>query len=496
LDAKFFIPVISLFASCAQPVVPTGGDKDQTGPKLNSVGISRGTSTTVTLAFNENVVVEQTEHHIILSPAIRVKPDIKLSQHSISLRFDTLLPDNFYIKFFPGSIQDLNEKNHMQDTIIHVSGNRTLDSVPDTYTFSGTVRSSYQFERIPNLSVYAGEFQPIHPDLSHKPFTKTDKSGNFELAVTDTLLKQIILLQDKNQNHFIDSGEIFNLLPFTRPSKQTDTSTIYYLPIDLPVFKPKAERVYFGYRISGTAGFDPAQYTAKQTANPAIHWNDTTYIVSDSVPFISFNAHDMESYTIPTTKQRISIQTEFYQRSKECYDTIYRELLFNKPILRCSGLKLLTASKDSIEITPDIESQGPFKLLFKAPFIACTHLIIPDSTLQFSDGSFLRAQLVPFRPCVDRTMVTFRKSPGDQTNYLLYRKTKNFTSYRLLTAPTTHLFTELGQYNYLIIQDDDKNGFVTPSKLYPFKEQEYHYAIPDFKVRKNIENIEIIIPKP
>ncbi len=499
LDVKRFLPILALFASCAQPVVPTGGSKDERGPNISAVKISRGTSTNVIIDFDENVVADKADLSILISPATKAKTTIKSIQHGLSITIDTAMPDQFHIQFLTEAVKDLNEKNPMADTILFFQGSKSLDSVPTLYYHSGRFQSSYQLQHLDKLSIYIGKFQTIPSNLHGLPYTKTDKNGRYNLPVFDTSQLQILVLNDNNNNNRIDSGEFFNILNNQKPKPFQDTTQVHFLPTDIPVFNPIAERTYFGYRIFGFKGYNHYPYNDIPTnpsglsIRPTVTILDTLYMQTDSLDAIPLRPLYSQMVFLKPKKKTVNYSAN-YQILRNTRNSNLVHIAFSKPI-RLSSQVLLLAPNDTLRVIPDSKNQAPFVLTINLPSESYTSISIPDSTVLFTDESYLTKQTLSIPNTRDSVIVSFRKNNSDTAYYLIQVRSKTTSFFQSLDSEKVSLRLPVDSYTFLIFHDQDRNGFISPASTSPLRNQEYHYSIPNYILRKGIDAEETINPQ-
>lgn len=447
--------------------------------------------------FDENVVAEQADQNILISPATSARRIIKPIQHGLSITIDTMLPEQFQIQFIRGAVKDLNEKNPMADTVLFFQGNTTLDSVPTLFYYGGKCQSSYELNKLDKLSVYRGSFSTIPPSLQGLTFTRTDINGNYYLPVFDSTETQILVLRDHNNNHRIDSGEIFNILNYQKPKPFPDTTHIHYLPTDIPRINPIAERTYFGYRIYGFKGYSHHPYNDINTIPSPLSLRsmvtilDTLYLLSDSLDIIPFST----LYT-----QRINIQPKKKSISYSANSQIIRNpgsnslvhIAFSKPIRQSSEV-LLLAPADTLKVAPDLKSQGPFLLTINLPSASYNSIAIPDSTVQFTDGSYFSKQILSIPNTKDTVSVSFKRNNNDTAFYLIQVRSKTNSFYQSLDSDSVSMRLPVDTYTFLIFHDQDRNGIVSPASSKPVRSQEYHYTIPNYVLRKGIDTEETIL---
>jgi hypothetical protein len=449
------------------------------------------------MAFDENIVSDKADQSIIISPANTVKPVFKTLQHGLSISVDTIMPEKFSIQFLSQTIKDLNEKNPMADTTLFIQATKTLDSVPTLYYHSGNIKASYQLTKLENISVYQGDFRSIPATLHGYHYTKTNKNGNYTLPVFDSTISQLLVLTDNNNNHRIDSGEIFHVIDKRKPHTDADTTQLNYLPTDIPSYNPIAERVYFGYRIHGFVGFSLHEYndvtavTNILSLRPMVTIQDTLYLLTDSIGEIPFNPMYAPSINL-LPKNNVIKHAVNYQVLSNPADSKTIHVAFSKPLAQSSNLFLL-APNDTLQIIPDIKAKAPFTLTINLPTLSYSRISIPDSSIRFSDGSYFQKQLVPIPVTRDTVSVSFKQYANDTAYYLILARSKTATFYTSLRKGAVTLRLPIDEYSFLIFHDTDRNGFITPSTLAPYKPQEHHYTIPNYLLRQGIDTEETIL---
>ncbi|MFC4262904.1 Ig-like domain-containing protein [Ferruginibacter yonginensis] len=125
--------IISIFGSCAQIGLPTGGVKDTLAPKLVRASPSYGsvnvTNSKITFEFNEYIDVQDLQQNLLISPLQNRNPIIITNPRSISLKFrDSLLPNTTYNINFGNAIKDINEGNIYQNFTYAFSTGAFIDS--------------------------------------------------------------------------------------------------------------------------------------------------------------------------------------------------------------------------------------------------------------------------------------------------------------------------------------------------------------------------------
>lgn len=209
----FFLAVLLLVAflaqRCANAVAPTGGPKDTTPPKV-TVAVPENNSTNfignkIELTFDEYVTLENANQNVLFSPPLTTKPDIKLKNKTVIIKFKEPLAENTtYTIHFGSAIKDLHEGNLFENYIYSFS---TGDYI-DTLRIAGKVLNAD--DKKPVEDAYVGLYAE-RDGLDTLPtttipdyITKTDKEGKFNLTGLADKRYLVFALQDANANLYFD----------------------------------------------------------------------------------------------------------------------------------------------------------------------------------------------------------------------------------------------------------------------------------------------------
>jgi hypothetical protein len=129
-----FISIILLLPGCAKVGTPTGGLKDITPPRyLDGIPENRSTGfngNEISFRFDEFVQLKDLNKELIVSPPLKIKPDVKLKGRSVNVRLrNELEPNTTYTINFGKSISDLNEGNLLPDFEFVFSTGDQIDSL-------------------------------------------------------------------------------------------------------------------------------------------------------------------------------------------------------------------------------------------------------------------------------------------------------------------------------------------------------------------------------
>ena len=128
-----FLFLLGLLASCANPVAPTGGDKDTEAPFLTyaepDTFATQVNQTSIRMGFNEWVELQNPSREILISPPQKNAPEVKIKGKGIELILkDSLIPNTTYIIQFGNAIVDFTEANPASGLSYVFSTGPELDS--------------------------------------------------------------------------------------------------------------------------------------------------------------------------------------------------------------------------------------------------------------------------------------------------------------------------------------------------------------------------------
>lgn len=195
---------------CANAVAPTGGPKDERPPvvvetlpenrSVNFIGKK------IEITFDEYITLENANQNVMISPPLSEKPDIKLKNKTVIVKFkEDLASNTTYTINFGSAIKDLHEGNLFKDYVYSFS----TGDVIDTLCIAGKVLNAEDKQPIENayVSLYAADRDNLDSlPLSTKPnyITKTDKEGKFSLNGLADKKYLVFALKDVNSNLYFD----------------------------------------------------------------------------------------------------------------------------------------------------------------------------------------------------------------------------------------------------------------------------------------------------
>ena len=226
---------------CANAVAPTGGPQDTTPPVvIEAVPENHSINFTgkkIEITFDEYISLENANQNVMISPPLSEKPDIKLKNKTVIVKFkESLTPNTTYTINFGSSIKDLHEGNAFKDYIYSFS---TGDHI-DTLRIAGKLLNAEDKKPVEN--VYVSLYDADRDNLDSLPLstipnyiTKTDKEGNFRLDGLADKNYLVFALKDANSNLYFDlpNEEVAFLdtlvhasYPWTAPKPQPLDSTM------------------------------------------------------------------------------------------------------------------------------------------------------------------------------------------------------------------------------------------------------------------------------
>ncbi|MES2725500.1 MAG: Ig-like domain-containing domain [Bacteroidota bacterium] len=182
-------PFLLLFIfSCAQIVAPTGGPKDEIGPKVLAMEPKNKTvnfptnQQIIKIKFDEFIQLKEPARQIVMSPPPNISPAYEISGKEITVKFkEPLKPFTTYTINFGNAVTDNHESSISQNLTYTFSTGNYIDSnyvsgiVKNAFT--NTVQADvivalYQATTFTDTTIY--KTNPVY-------FTKTKADGTFKI---------------------------------------------------------------------------------------------------------------------------------------------------------------------------------------------------------------------------------------------------------------------------------------------------------------------------
>lgn len=199
---------VLLFAACAQVREPTGGVKDTDPPRTISAEPAQFATNVqperIVLRFNERVRLDRPSEHLLVSPPLSNRPDVRLSgPNTVVIELKAPLQANTTYSLNLGdAVTDLTEGNAPTDLTYVFSTGPAIDSS----TISGTVSNA--FTDLPEKDVlvmlYAADDDTSFERGGPLYFTRTRENGRFRLEHLRPAEYRIRALRDRNNDRRYD----------------------------------------------------------------------------------------------------------------------------------------------------------------------------------------------------------------------------------------------------------------------------------------------------
>ncbi len=244
---RLLLTVLSLLllSACANMVTPTGGPKDTTPPKVTQATPENQSTgfigRKVEVTFDEYVTLNNASQQVLVSPPLASKPDIKLNNKTVVIKFkDNLLPNTTYTIDFGEAVKDLHEGNLFKDyTYAFSTGDRL-----DTLLLAGTVVDAETQKPVEKcyVGLYAADSLDLNLDslfvqpLRRAPdfLTRTDKEGKFRFHGLPDRSFLVFALDDVNANLYYDmpNEKVAFLDTLVRPSDSLSLTLSAFIETD------------------------------------------------------------------------------------------------------------------------------------------------------------------------------------------------------------------------------------------------------------------------
>lgn len=200
-----YLAVIIIIAAgaCAKQGSPSGGPRDTTPPEVvRSIpmnGTTNFSGKTITITFNEYVVLDKIQEKFMISPPVEKRPEISTRGKSVVISIDENLRDSTtYTLYFQDAVRDLNEGNILENYQFVFSTGAYIDSL----MLDGRVYNAPDLEVPPRMMVM------LHSNLSDTApktvipdyISMTDQSGYFTVNNLRAGTYRIYALEDMNNN--------------------------------------------------------------------------------------------------------------------------------------------------------------------------------------------------------------------------------------------------------------------------------------------------------
>ena len=201
---------VCVFTGCASIASLSGGPKDVTPPKLDSLKSTPNFQTRyrpekAILYFDEWINLRN-PNQILVSPPLLKNPHIRQRGKHISIEFDktdTLRENTTYNLNFGNSIVDFTEGNPVSNFSFIFSTGDMIDSLE----FRGRVKNAYDDKPEKDMLVMLYDQEEDSVVIKSKPyyFAYTNESGDFRITHIKEGYFKVFALKDANANYLYDN---------------------------------------------------------------------------------------------------------------------------------------------------------------------------------------------------------------------------------------------------------------------------------------------------
>ncbi len=198
--------VASILLSCARQSAPTGGPKDVTPPKLDTLASTPNYSTRfdrkhIDLLFDEWVTLNDVANQVVISPPLSKRLRVTLKNKTVQIDLpesEVLRPNTTYTIQFGQAIKDLHEGNANDKLRFVFSTGDFIDSL----SVGGNVTDAYTGEPVEKVTVMFYDITTDSILRQERPyyFGITDKSGQFTIENMKAGRYKAVAIEDADQN--------------------------------------------------------------------------------------------------------------------------------------------------------------------------------------------------------------------------------------------------------------------------------------------------------
>lgn len=447
---------ILFLMSCANPVTPTGGPKDEQAPVLISqLPENRSVNSTpkkVVLLFDENIQLKNATEEIVISPRPKIKPRIISSRKTLEIFFadQSLAENTTYSINLNQAVTDLNEGNQgIYDPLIFSTGPQA-----DTNEYSG------KFEYIKEPKSKKTQIHLIQADKPSHHIASVQEN-RFRFSGLTTEPAYILAFNDLNGN---DSSDINEDIGLKKVSFQ-DTPYIYIydnIKNSITVFESKGEAIITGIKKQdqqNISASDKSLYffkdslfaTEQKSIEILQNLNEKYYIKSNKK--YPYNYKRRGYFTYPSISADSSVLIQYITNFNLSQNRAILSIRFNDSLYETDNI-----TKQINSISFQSRHQGKQKVF----------ITIVDSAYQqiLQDSGFITA--------APRQTVILRNSDSVQLSYIIKDKSNPENSFYATIEPgnLSSFYCIPGNYTLEAWEDSDQDRHITSPDLKLLKEGE------------------------
>lgn len=368
----------ALFAilNCARRGSPSGGPKDVEPPVLlksepDNLSINFD-SQTITLFFDEFILLKDVQNQLIISPPLKYIPEIKPQggpSKTVEITFkDTLRENTTYTLNFGQSIVDNNESNPNSFLTYTFSTGDYLDSL----TLSGAVKDAFKRKADEFISVMLYEIDSSYNDSTIYKYppnyiTNTlDSLPIFDLKNLKEGKYKLFAFKDEAKNNVFDQNA--DKIGFLEDTISLPTDSVYLLTLfkEIPDYRASVpsyaakNRILFGFTaLDSTLSIETITQlpdSVKTKKLPVTDKDSINYWITptdlDSIVFAvkNENAKTLDTFTVKSRKLPMDtlLLRPSHQRSIDFEDSF--SISATTPITKIDSTRIGIFDKDTLQV--------------------------------------------------------------------------------------------------------------------------------------------------
>lgn len=478
---KFIYPIL-LLAACAQPMTPTGGDKDNVAPVLNKTTYKINNKNQITefeLHFNENITVNNKDENIFINPILNIKPKISNSNKTLIIKFDEpLTSDINYTINVNSAIGDLNENNIGTYPTININNLNNTDSA----YLKGTIIHALNIQSFKNIYL-------LLENTKAKYLTKIN-ADTFSINKLPNNTFNAIIFEDANKNKIAEENEIIG--------HQNNIETQKYLSIyTYPKIKEKItiNQLNNTTQISGIAKYKLSLIEDK--INNSLIYNDTIYLLNtpEKIDSTTFNK---ENYLLQNNKLNVNkkFKTTIQKIDNFKDSNTYLQIVINNKIHEINNLKIRSTKDSNKKYTYTIVDKNTIDEFEFYKIKIDENPYSNYITELYSKKDTAKNQQIKTTITSNNIGIsTFINKLSNQNTKIIFIENNQikFISNILKKEEENHFYLNEGKYKIVIFNDVNNNDILdAPNQNNNFNGEQIIQIKEQYLVKRTLENITII----
>ena len=205
-----FLLFLLTYISCANPITPSGGPKDELPPVLDTLKSfenyqTRFEKSDIELYFDEFINVRNPVTQIVISPPLTFGRQVNHRGKKVKIEFapeETLKENATYVINFGDAIVDFTEGNVLSNFTLVFSTGDFIDSL----SLEGQVKDAFTSESLADILVMLYVDNRDSVVYQNRPyyFAKSDEEGKFKINNLRADTFKLFALRDQNLNYLFD----------------------------------------------------------------------------------------------------------------------------------------------------------------------------------------------------------------------------------------------------------------------------------------------------